>query len=91
VKEQILYVHIKDAIWDKGKQIVKYTFPGEGEGEVVRIMRDLVQNGYDGGFSIEPHLNLVQHDSYLAATAEEMFRSYVEYVRRFETLLRSVV
>jgi sugar phosphate isomerase/epimerase len=91
VKEHILYVHIKDGIWDKGKQTVKYTFPGEGEGEVERIVRDLVQNGYDGGFSMEPHLNLVQHESSVAATAEAMFRSYIEYGRRFETLLRDVV
>ena len=60
VKEHIVYVHIKDGYMDGEKEV--YTFPGEGDGYVKEIVADLLQNGYDGGFSIEPHMAVVFHD-----------------------------
>jgi sugar phosphate isomerase/epimerase len=66
VRAWIHYVHIKDGRYVRESDgifpEVVYTFPGEGDGEVVRIVRDLLQTGYDGGFSIEPHLAVVYHE-----------------------------
>ena len=88
VKEHIAYVHIKDGTWDQGKGEVRYTFPGEGDGDVKRIVADLVQSGYAGGISIEPHLAVVFHDESVTSEADVMFNNYVEYGRRMEKILR---
>lgn len=93
VREWIHYVHIKDCryIQESGDifPYVEYTFPGEGDGDVVRIVRDLLHSGYDGGFSIEPHLAIVHHDE--SAKSEEVrYQTYVEYGRRFMSLVNSI-
>ena len=51
---------------------------------------DLLATGYDGGFSMEPHLGLVFHEGDGNAQSQEQRRRglYVEYGRRFMTLMR---
>jgi sugar phosphate isomerase/epimerase len=88
VKASVIYVHIKDGRVDKGK--VVYTFPGEGNGQVKEIVKDLLTSGYDGGFSIEPHLAVVQHDSTVKSTAQARFDNFVEYGIRMEKILASI-
>lgn len=83
VREFISYVHIKDGIWDAAQSKAVFTFPGEGNGDVWRIVDDLVKTGYDGGFSMEPHLAVVYHDASIKSDAEIMYNNYVEYGRRF--------
>ena len=95
VKEFIYYVHIKDAKFigrgDNGFAKAEFTFPGEGEGDVARIVEDLIRNGYDGGFSMEPHMKLVFHESTPAeSAAAERYQNYVEYVRRFMKLVDDI-
>jgi len=90
VREHIAYVHIKDGIWDVAAQKTNYTFPGEGHGDVRRIVADLLRTGYDGGFSMEPHLAAVAHDASVTSPAEIKFANYVEYGRRFERLLADI-
>jgi len=91
VKEHIAYVHIKDGrfVEESGGLFpkVEYTFPGEGDGDVVRIVRDLLESGYDGGFSIEPHLSVVHHDASVVSEEEQRFNNYVEYGRRMERIV----
>jgi len=87
VKEHIVYVHIKDGIWDSAKNKEKFTFPGEGSGDVRRIVKDLLTRGYDGGISIEPHLAVVFHDKSVTAPDEIKYRNYVEYGRRMMNIL----
>jgi sugar phosphate isomerase/epimerase len=87
VKEHVAYVHIKDGVWDAKENKAKYTFPGEGAGDVRRIAADLLKRGYDGGFSIEPHLAVLAHDSSVKAKAEIMYSNYVEYGRRMKKIL----
>ncbi len=54
----------------------------------MRIVRDLLASGYDGGFSMEPHMKVVFHDdSRRDGDAEARLALYVEYGRRFEALL----
>lgn len=88
VKSHVVYVHIKDGVWDPETQEMRYTFPGEGQGDVVRVVSDLIGSGYDGGFSIEPHMAVVAHDSHSQAAKERlMYRTYIEYGRRMEAIL----
>ncbi len=87
VKEHIAYIHIKDMVWDKEGNKAIYTFPGEGDRDVKRILKDLLASGYDGGISIEPHMAVVFHDESVEAKAQARLDNYVEYGRRMEKLL----
>src|SRR5262249_45628139 len=87
VREHIAYVHIKDGIWDEAQQKHVYTYPGEGQGDVRRIVRDLLERGYAGGFSMEPHMAVVFHEGDSNASDALRFDTYVEYGRRFMRLL----
>lgn len=87
VRDHIAYVHIKDGIWDPATQKTTFTWPGEGQGQVRRIVTDLLARGYDGGFSMEPHLAVVHHDSSVQSPEAIRYANYVEYGRRFERLL----
>jgi sugar phosphate isomerase/epimerase len=88
VRDHVIYVHIKDGVWDNTRKEVTWTFPGEGQGDVKRIVKDLLDRGYDGGFSMEPHMAVVYHDPAPQAKAQARYDNYVEYGRRFEQLVR---
>lgn len=95
VREAIIYVHIKDSnssVNEDGTVKTAYTWAGEGQGDVERIVTDLLRRGYDGGFSMEPHVAAVFHAQERTNDPEKfkklMYSSYVEYGRRFEKLLK---
>ncbi len=98
VREFIEYVHIKDckfiAETDGLFPVLEYTFPGEGDGDVLKIITHLLQSGYDGGLSIEPHLgSIVFHETGTGKLdSEEVIRytNYVEYGRRFMQLVKEI-
>ncbi|MCD4824910.1 MAG: sugar phosphate isomerase/epimerase [Phycisphaerae bacterium] len=90
VKDHIAYVHIKDGVWDAETQEIRYTFADEGDGDVKRIVKDLLDNGYDGGISMEPHLAVVFHDESVTSDAQVQYDNYVEYGRRFMALLEEI-
>lgn len=86
-REHIVYVHIKDAVkTPEGK--IQYRYCGEGNGQVRRILTDLIRNGYDGGFSIEPHLKAIIHESKDADDPLAGYKAYVEYGRRLDAILK---
>jgi len=94
VREFIEYVHIKDgtSIVDaEGNVQTTFTFAGDGCGDVRPIIKDLLATGYDGGFSIEPHLATIFHEkddqNDDEVKAQRKIDTYVEYGRRFEKLL----
>ena len=92
VRDFVEHVHIKDGFCDApgvgcGQH---YTFPGEGNGCVVEIVRDLLKRGYDGGFSMEPHMVTVFHAKNADADPRAGFDNYVEYGRRFMKIVDSV-
>jgi sugar phosphate isomerase/epimerase len=93
VREWIHYVHIKDGRYIRESDgifpEVEYTFPGEGDGDVERVVRDLLGSGYDGGFSIEPHLTVVYHEGSAQSADEVRYNNYVEYGRRFMRLVET--
>ncbi len=95
VKDHVAYVHIKDAryIGPQPGNIFprsEFTWAGEGDGDVERIVRDLLDNGYDGGISMEPHLSVVFHDESVQSEDDVRFNNYVEYGRRFMKLLEDI-
>ncbi|MGI8601611.1 MAG: sugar phosphate isomerase/epimerase family protein [Verrucomicrobiales bacterium] len=93
VKAHIAHVHVKDGIWNPSRKDLDYTMPGEGDGQVPRIMEDLLRSGYRGFVSIEPHVSVVFHDLSKKQNgdpeekAREQFESYVKYGRRLEQLV----
>lgn len=90
VKEHIAYVHIKDGVWDYINQKQVFTHAGDGQGDVRAIVKDLLDSGYDGGFSMEPHLAVVLHDPTVQSEASVKYANYVEYGRRFMRLLADI-
>lgn len=87
VKNHIAHVHIKDSYHDEQTGEEVYCWPGEGKGDVRRILADLESRGYDGGLSIEPHMAVVYHDSSVQAPEESRMANYVEYGKRLEAIL----
>src|SRR5690242_6001879 len=81
LKPHSVHVHIKDARWNPAKNDADYTMPGEGDGYVREVIKDLLASGYDGAFSIEPHIAVVFHDASVHTSADQQFNSYVEYGR----------
>ena len=96
VQHAISHIHIKDGIYNPAKNDADYTLPGEGDGAVARILRDLLARGYAGFISIEPHTAVVFHSAGQddgmdpAAKAQQQFQSYVAYGRRMEELVRGL-
>lgn len=52
LRPHLAYVQIKDAVADDGSVVVA----GQGDGELVQTVRALRADGFDGFFSLEPHL-----------------------------------
>ncbi|MDA3941148.1 MAG: TIM barrel protein [Spirochaetia bacterium] len=90
VKEHIAYIHIKDAVFNEDKDDLDYCYPGEGDGDVREIVKDLLENGYNGGISMEPHMAVVFHDKNVEADSSFRRENYLEYGRRFMKLLEEV-
>jgi sugar phosphate isomerase/epimerase len=96
VKPAISHIHIKDGNYNPAKKDADYTLPGEGEGQVARILKDLLGSGYDGFISIEPHTAVVFHSTGQddgmdpATKSQQQFDSYVAYGRRLEELVRGL-
>lgn len=91
VRDRVAHIHVKDARWNPAKNDADYTWPGEGDGAVRRILGDALKRGYDAGISIEPHMVAVFHDSGQATVQDDALRTnFVEYGRRLETLIAEV-
>lgn len=54
LRPYIEYVHIKDALNGSGKNVPA----GEGDGQIPKTVAALRDSGFDGFFSIEPHLQV---------------------------------
>lgn len=88
VEKDIAYVHIKDARRVNGQDV--YTYCGEGDGCVREVLRDLLEKGYTGGVSIEPHLAAIIHTGRQADNARQLYDTYTEYGRRLMALVDSL-
>jgi sugar phosphate isomerase/epimerase len=88
LKPFVAHIHLKDGSRDPATGEERYFFPGEGECQVERVLADLLDSGYRGDLSIEPHMKVVFHDASVRAADRARFDNYVEYGRRTEALLR---
>jgi sugar phosphate isomerase/epimerase len=79
------HVHVKDATGGGDRTV--YTLPGEGDARVADCVRLLLDHGYHGALSIEPHLATVPHRG-RAADAPDLF---VAAGRALSTLVRDQV
>ena len=80
VKAHIAYVHIKDGIYDETTKAHRWFMAGDGQGDVRRILADLLANGYDGGLSIEPHLPVERLPALEPSDAR--IQNYLDFGRR---------
>ena len=81
----IKHVHIKDCRRnDEGE--IEYTYPGEGQSMVRRILSSLLDLGYEGAFSIEPHITAQIHLG-TTSSGREAEEIYLEYGRRTNAML----
>ncbi len=72
VKDFIKYIHLKDRKNDeKG-----FTYPGEGQSQIKKILKDQYKEGYKGFVSIEPHMSSSAHLPDLDGDAETSWRTY---------------
>ncbi len=89
VLDRIAYVHIKDMTKSpSGKS--HGTFPGEGDSQVRPQLKEILESGYDGVFSIEPHVSAVIHEGKKGDDPDALYNSYVKYGRMFEQLMDEV-
>ena len=91
VRDRIIYVHIKDArlnLSHDPEQDV-YTYAGEGDGCVRRVLADLVRRNWTGFVSTEPHLAAVIHTGQ-KAEPQALYDSYVEYGRKLMDLIKQI-
>ena len=69
---------------------VQATFPGEGESPVRRMVKDLLASGYDGGFSIEPHIHSIVSEGKTASDPDAAYNAYIEYGRRLMDMFKGL-
>jgi sugar phosphate isomerase/epimerase len=94
VRPFIERVHIKDCIFEADTGGIfaqlKHTFPGEGDGDVRRIVKDVLSSDFQGALSIEPHLAVIYHDDSVTSPEQAQYTNYVEYGRRLMRLVRDL-
>jgi len=94
VKDFVDRVHIKDGIFVKDTDgvfpEVKFTFPGEGDGDVERIVEDLLKRNFTGALSIEPHMAVVHHENSKKSDNEIRYENYLEYGRRLMNMVENL-
>jgi sugar phosphate isomerase/epimerase len=86
--EAVAHVHVKDAVGSGSS--AAYTLPGEGESQVADCLRLLLEAGFAGVWSIEPHLALRPHES-RTELGEDGPVLFAEYGRHLEQLVATDV
>ena len=81
----IKHVHIKDCV-QKANGEIEYTYPGEGQSMVPKILKSLLDLGYEGAFSIEPHISAQIHLG-TSSDGTQAREVYLEYGRRANAML----
>jgi sugar phosphate isomerase/epimerase len=54
LKDEIVYIHIKDAVTTDSQNVVC----GTGDGKIPELLAEFIKNGYKGFLTLEPHLVL---------------------------------
>jgi len=78
VIDRIAYVHIKD-MTKEADGSSHGVFPGEGQSLLRQQLTEILRSGYDGVFSIEPHVAAVIHEGKKGDDPEALYESYIKY------------
>jgi len=52
LKDQVVYIHIKDALYNNSENVIC----GTGDGNILDLLRQILNEGYSGFLTLEPHL-----------------------------------
>jgi sugar phosphate isomerase/epimerase len=85
-RDHAVHVHIKDAKKNEKGQS-QFCYPGDGLGRVAEAVADIMARGYDGAFSIEPHIASIIHLGEYADKKQTAKDVYIEYGRRIEKIV----
>lgn len=88
VVDLVEHVHVKDA--RGGSSEPEYTLPGDGDCRVADCLTLLLDRGYIGAWSIEPHLQVRPHERRVYAGPDGVER-FVSYGRCLERLVEEHV
>jgi len=75
LKPYSVHIHIKDALLKDGKVVPA----GQGDGQMEPILIDLHTSGYDGFFSLEPHL--AAHGQFSGFSGPALFKAAVDALK----------
>jgi sugar phosphate isomerase/epimerase len=89
VAKWVHHVHIKDAAPVMGGSF-EYTLPGAGEAHVALCIDTLFRHGYQGAFSIEPHLAYLPHLG-IGGDHAQRREAYLSYGRHFRAMLAELI
>lgn len=82
------HVHVKDGRHDRtGK--AEFTYPGGGLVDLPRCIRLLEESGYQGWYSLEPHISFMPHST-ASPEPGELARIYHAYAARFRQIWEGV-
>lgn len=86
------YLHIKDAKFIDGGKSHEFTYCGEGDANIVKILERVIkEDGYDGIISIEPHVASIVHEGTETAKEDQvMYESYLKYGRKLEEIIANI-
>jgi sugar phosphate isomerase/epimerase len=76
MKPYVVHIHIKD--WTLGKTDVG-SIPGEGDGQIPELLRELAANRYGGFLTMEPHLKAA--GKFGGETGPELFSAAIGATR----------
>ena len=93
IRNNFAYVHVKDTLMNpQGGRSQNYTYCGEGDAHIPEILsKIIVEDGYDGIISIEPHVASVVHLSGGDTNPEEMYSSYIKYGNLFKGIINEIL
>jgi sugar phosphate isomerase/epimerase len=90
IRDHVVHIHVKDAIYVPAKNDCDYTYPGEGQGRVRDILADALARGYDGAISIEPHVAVVFHDAKAPTDGRASFDSFIRYAHDLKRIIAGI-
>jgi sugar phosphate isomerase/epimerase len=89
VRDAVVHVRVKDGVPD-AEGGVRWMPPGEGDGDVRRILADLKAREYTGAVSIEPHIGGRFRNGTIEGDREAKYRSYIECGDRLNAMLKEI-
>lgn len=87
---RVRHIHIKDGWRDPVTGRETYFMPGEGPCQLEKLLMEILRAGYQGIFTIEPHIAVVYHDPKVQSSSERRKSIYFEYARKFEVMMKKL-